>query len=246
MTFYIDRSQPAFGYAAGSSWDDRIADAATNQYGGHSLGDTVTQYNKDAHWSVSMVYNGPLGWQTIGQVLNGNLLVNGTVTADAFVSQQFITDHLAATGINASWINTGSLDAGWITTGVLQASRVDTNNLSVGIGNTRFLMNGGIGHILCIAKLNTYYGGVMAGYNCSESSHSGAPGYQLTVYLNHPRLSGNYVWVPLGLASTGSDPTVTPQIAQTADGISWTIQSKIVWGSVNTSPIYLACINFGM
>lgn len=68
-------------------------------------------------WGVTTNYNGEHPEQTVwnaGMTVDGNTIVR----------------ILSATGINADWINTGSLNASLITTGTLNANRIRTGTIS--------------------------------------------------------------------------------------------------------------------
>ncbi|SNS83984.1 MULTISPECIES: phage tail protein [unclassified Azospirillum] len=67
----------------GASWSDSEANAAisTATGGAKVFLDTATLYNASAGYAETRFWNGS-GWENVGTVLNGNLLVNGSVAAE--------------------------------------------------------------------------------------------------------------------------------------------------------------------
>jgi hypothetical protein len=81
--------------AVGSVWTDTAANAAVLSSTGSStkvIGDEVTISNNST-FAETRVWNGA-AWIDPGMVLNGNLLVNGTVIGDAFAAHTIRTEHL--------------------------------------------------------------------------------------------------------------------------------------------------------
>lgn len=91
----------------GGSWSDAEAEATANEDGGPVLRDVVTLFCDTEEWSTTKFFNGTgdgtnaADWTEVTQVIDGNLLVSGTITADA----------LAADVIDASFISAGSIQA---------------------------------------------------------------------------------------------------------------------------------------
>lgn len=90
----------------GSVWDDAAANAIVLSSTGSSLriiGDEVTISNNSS-FAETRVWDGA-NWIAPGMVLNGNLLVNGTVVGDALAVRTVRTEHLeveAATALSSS------------------------------------------------------------------------------------------------------------------------------------------------
>lgn len=88
MTFYVPNQ---------TSWSDPVATAAATYGGGVILNDTVVEYSNSTGYSQTRFWNGS-AWVILTQVVDGNLLVRGTVGADK-MSVGTIT---AASGIIAN------------------------------------------------------------------------------------------------------------------------------------------------
>jgi len=85
-------------YVIGSSWSDSVANNAILSATGSSLkyaGDKVTIYN-NAGFAETRYWDGISAWVT-GQIINGNILVSGTVTSD-----KIGTNELTSVNINTS------------------------------------------------------------------------------------------------------------------------------------------------
>lgn len=97
-------------YVIGSSWSDSVANNAILSATGSSLkyaGDKVTIYN-NAGFAETRYWDGVSSWTT-GQIINGNMLVTGTVTSNAIG-----TNVLSAVNIETSGRirSTGSMVVG--------------------------------------------------------------------------------------------------------------------------------------
>jgi hypothetical protein len=80
----------------GTSWSDAAAVAAISAagYGAPVLLDRVTLYNSSANYTQSKYYDGA-AWQTWAALVDGNLLVNGSVAANKLSVNQL--DAISAT-----------------------------------------------------------------------------------------------------------------------------------------------------
>lgn len=69
---------------SGSVWVNSEADAALagSPYNGKIIADRVTLYNSSLKWSETRYWTGTV-WEVLGEVIDGNLLVTGSVTARA-------------------------------------------------------------------------------------------------------------------------------------------------------------------
>jgi hypothetical protein len=87
--------------APASSWSESSATLAITYNpasgGVLRLGDTVTQYNDAANFAHTRFWDGS-AWQVLTVKLDGNLLVGGTVGAEAFAGNVFKTPNYAFTG----------------------------------------------------------------------------------------------------------------------------------------------------
>ena len=85
-------------YVIGSAWSDSVANNAITTNTGSAIkyaGDKVTIYN-NAGFAQTKYWDGISAWTT-GQIINGNVLVSGTVTSNAIG-----TNILNAVGVNTS------------------------------------------------------------------------------------------------------------------------------------------------
>ncbi len=76
MTFYIPNR---------TSWSDAVATQAASVFGGPVLNDAVTQYDMATGFSDFRVWNGTT-WVKVTQVIDANLIVNGTIAGTKFAS----------------------------------------------------------------------------------------------------------------------------------------------------------------
>lgn len=72
QTFYVSTSNTA--------WSDTLAATSASANGGPILNDLVVQYNNGANFSQSKFWNGS-GWTLVNAVVDGNLLVSGSIGA---------------------------------------------------------------------------------------------------------------------------------------------------------------------
>jgi hypothetical protein len=92
MIFYVDMG-------TGTAWTDTAANTATAAYGGSRIGDTVTEYSNTItpKWAVTKFWTGS-AWVAPGLVIDGSLLVHGTVVTEALASDAIRTGNYAFTG----------------------------------------------------------------------------------------------------------------------------------------------------
>lgn len=118
-------SKHFYAATAGTSWSDSAANAAISAEGlTKVLLDVVTLFNTSEGFSETRFWDGSV-WATIAQVLDGNLLVNGTVGA-----QKIVTATLAAISANL----------GAVTAGTITASKTGTDSafFNIGTANSTF------------------------------------------------------------------------------------------------------------
>ena len=144
MTVYV-------GTAGQSSWNDTTANNALSSYGGKILNDQVVEYNTSGGYSETRFWNGT-SWASIGQVIDGNLLVTGTVGANQIAANAITAGKIAAGAVTATTIAAGAITAdkmtvtslssmtsniGTITAGLLQSADgkmvIDLNNKYISI-----------------------------------------------------------------------------------------------------------------
>lgn len=97
----------------GSIWSDSEAVAALSAagFGAPQAKDIVTLYNTSTNFSQSRYYSGS-AWLTLDAYLNGNLLVTGTVTANALAADSVTAGKIDVTNLAAISANLGSITAG--------------------------------------------------------------------------------------------------------------------------------------
>lgn len=77
-------SQTFYVAISGTSFSDSTATTTASVNGGPIYGDVVTQYDNSNNFALSKFWNGS-GWTTINAVVDGNLLVQGTVGAQKLI-----------------------------------------------------------------------------------------------------------------------------------------------------------------
>jgi hypothetical protein len=103
-----------------ATYSDTLATTTATQDGGPILNDTVTQYNNSQNFSQTKFWDGAV-WQIVNAVVDGNLLVSGTVG----------TTHLAANAVTAGKIAAGAVDATKITVSDLSAIQASLGTVQV-------------------------------------------------------------------------------------------------------------------
>src|SRR5690625_1468178 len=108
-------------------WNDSAANSAILSYTGSSArvqGDLVTLYNQSAGWSETREWTGSV-WQFLEQVIDGNLIVTGTIAAEKITSGSCVGNEF-----------TGGKFSGAIVEGSTEISVVDGGNFTLlGPGN---------------------------------------------------------------------------------------------------------------
>src|SRR6201993_586466 len=95
QTFYVTLS------GSSSTWSDSLATSAASSNGGPIINDPVVESNSSVGFAQTRFWNGT-SWVVVTQVLNGNLLVSGTVGAGALSANSVNTNNLVAQSITAS------------------------------------------------------------------------------------------------------------------------------------------------
>lgn len=70
---------------SGNVWSDSIATTAASEDGGPVLRDTVTEFNNSQGFSETRFWTGT-SWAVVNAVVDGNLLVDGTIGTDALIA----------------------------------------------------------------------------------------------------------------------------------------------------------------
>ena len=128
-----DRGSGVFARAiAGTVWSDTEADTATP--GDNRIGDRVTLYNSASRFSETRAWDGT-DWIEIFQIIDGNLIVNGTIIGDKVAAQTLMAAHIAAGSLTADrmvagFINAFQLNADNIIAGTLAAQRIAAGSLT--------------------------------------------------------------------------------------------------------------------
>ena len=132
-SFFADRSKAINGVSAGKSWSTSVANYVTP--GNNVIDDIVTQYNNtDPPWILTRRWNG-ISWVNLAKVIDGNLMVDGTVSSKALITLDL--DVLRGARIK------GTLQADHIDSDVINIERVWTGTLrlsgqvSITIANLR-------------------------------------------------------------------------------------------------------------
>lgn len=121
---------------AATSYSDILATATASADGGPIVFDQVVQYNNAANFSQTKYWNGT-GWTLINSVVDGNLLVTGSVGA----SKMLVS---AGTGNNL-WIDPSYMDVNaWAPTGNAWGSNIVQAVVSDGKAG-QYVMRGGPG-----------------------------------------------------------------------------------------------------
>lgn len=91
-----------------TSWSNTTANTAAAEDGGPVLRDEVCQYNNAAGYSETRFWNGT-SWLVVNAVVDGNLLVDGTVSADAIVATGITATKIDARGLTLKDANGNSI-----------------------------------------------------------------------------------------------------------------------------------------
>jgi hypothetical protein len=94
------------GVNGGTSWQDALATTTASEDGGPIRRDVVTEYCEANGFSETQYWDGN-SWESVAQVIDGNLVVQGTID----------TEHLAADAITAEKIEAGAVTADKLTIG---------------------------------------------------------------------------------------------------------------------------------
>ena len=122
------------------TYSDSLATTTASADGGPILNDTVTQYNTAMGFSQTKFWTGS-AWALVNAVVDGNLLVSGTVGATAIAANAIKTYHIEADAIDATKINVTTLAAIQASLGTAQ---IDSNGYLRTNGATAYGTGNGI------------------------------------------------------------------------------------------------------
>jgi hypothetical protein len=91
-------------------YSDTLATTTAAQDGGPILTDTVTQYNNSQNFSQTKFWDGS-AWQVVNAVVDGNLLVSGSIGATKMAANSIETYALKAGAVDATKITVTTLAA---------------------------------------------------------------------------------------------------------------------------------------
>lgn len=100
-------------------YSDSLATTTASADGGPILNDTVTQYNDSQGFSQTKFWNGS-AWVVVNAVVDGNLLVSGTIGATKVAANAIETYHVKAGAIDATKITVSDLSAIQASLGTVQ------------------------------------------------------------------------------------------------------------------------------
>ena len=112
--FFVERTS--------SSWSDAEATSATSFDGGPIVGDRVTQYRSPT-WVDTRRWTGT-AWVDVTEVIDGNLLVEGSIQSDALAAAVVLAGKIAANAITADKIIAGAISNAKIASAGLSGSAI--------------------------------------------------------------------------------------------------------------------------
>ena len=143
-------------YASGSSWTDAVANSAILSASGSStkvIGDTVTISNGST-FAATKYWSG-FAWVNPGVVIDGNLLVSGTVSAASLATNQAVITDTLQIGADLITVPKRASDVGAVT---LTSTMGSLLRLQVNYGNAA---TSGV-HVSATVQLNAPAGATMA------------------------------------------------------------------------------------
>lgn len=213
-------------YVLGSSWSDSTANSAILSQTGSSLkyaGDKVTIYN-NAGFAETKYWDGLSAWVT-GQIINGNLLVTGTITSD-----KIGTNELSAVNIKTSgYVSARGGDVAYTEQPNLRAPLYGYNDLSNNDAIARYAVVGygnACAAIAGISNSTLTYDDVVLGApkNAGLIGIGGTGGYFRNFNIN----------VGTALKAFGNGMNTTAIRAQADSANSWAIDmsGRLRWNSI--------------
>jgi hypothetical protein len=171
------------------------------------VGDTAQFYAPSVNAGVVLTYNGT-AWQNVtGQVIDGNLIVSGTVAADQIAANAITAGKIQAGAVTAVKIDAGAVTADKIAAGAVTADKIQANSITATQISTSYLYTGNI------VSQNAQLGNI------------NSPGYWLRHTDGSARFGGN--------VSIGSNLNVTGLITAGSLNSSTVITETIVPAAVS-------------
>lgn len=93
-----------------TSFSDSLATTVASTDGGPMLGDVVTQWDTSGSYTKTKFWSG-VSWLELNGYVDGNLLVKGTVVADAIAANAVTATKIAANAVTADKIVAGAVTA---------------------------------------------------------------------------------------------------------------------------------------
>lgn len=126
-----------------ATWSDSTAATAVTSYTGTApiRLDQVTEYNNSQSFSVTKFFDGT-NWQTVNAVINGNLLVTGTVGGNALVANSVDATRIDSRNLTLKDISGNvifsagvPIPAGYVALGTNVGGQINSSNVSTFIAN---------------------------------------------------------------------------------------------------------------
>lgn len=236
-------------YASGTSWSDSTADAAITSAGlTKVLLDQVTisggSFSQTKYWDGSV-------WQTITQVIDGNLLVNGSIGATK----------IAVSSLSALTANLGTVTAGSITASA--SISVGSSTAAVSISSSGLTIAGG--RITAAGDgsnpyIRAYGTGSFSSYYVELNGYSGgvAPFFQAVGGGTTTTINSTQVTTPnLSVSGTSNEAYIrvsgnigkqsadawTPPLVTNANNISFSWQSNQLRVKIDNTDVGYVTLN---
>lgn len=159
-----------------NTWSDALATSVASVGGGPILNDLDIQYNNSVGFSQTKQWNGT-GWITITTVLDGNLLVTGTVGTAALAANSVTAAKILANTITATQLAANTITAAQISASAgITASQINSNGLSIKDTSGNIILSAGapLAAQIVPGSGNLYKNG---DFTVQSSPGSGLPNY---------------------------------------------------------------------
>ena len=199
----------------------RVSNWVKNNSSGYDgtlvLLDTVTVYNTVNQWSVTRFYDGT-NWIRLEEVIDGNLLVSGTVASDKIVANAITADKIATNAITADKVAADAITADKI----VMDGNIEFANTSSGVQFGK--------QALGDTTAGAFFGrsGGIAGFNISSANSGIYADSSGTVALNNVRLY-------TGAAGSAAEYTLPGTYTSNISAQSTSISVVIVGGGGGSS-----------
>jgi len=135
----------------GTTFDDSLASAAAYVDGGPVLLDTVVESNDSAGFSQTRFWDGS-AWTTVNAVVDGNLLVSGTVGASKIVTHSLTSDQIQVGSLIADSLAASTITGNKIAANTITASLIDSTGLDIKDSSGNIIFSAG--HALDFANIS--------------------------------------------------------------------------------------------